>query len=63
MMTTVLNNTKKKIMALIEQLPEEVRSNDKYTLEKLKRRASCFFWYLICKGVACTKFSNIETTF
>ena len=50
-------------MALIEQLPEEVRSNDKYTLEKLKRRASCFFWYLICKEVACTKFSNIETTF
>ena len=31
MITTVLNNTNKKIMALIEQLPEEVRSNDKYT--------------------------------
>ena len=31
MTTTVLNNINKKIMALIEQLPEEVRSNDKYT--------------------------------
>ena len=31
MITTVLNNTNKKIMALIEQLPEEVRNNDKYT--------------------------------
>ena len=30
MITTVLNNTNKKIMALIEQLPEELRSNDKY---------------------------------
>ena len=29
MITTVLNNINKKIMALIEQLPEEVRSNDK----------------------------------
>ena len=28
--TTVLNNTNKKIMGLIEQLPEEVRSNNKY---------------------------------
>ena len=31
MITTVLNNTSQKIMALIEQLSEEVRSNDKYT--------------------------------
>ena len=30
MITTVWNNTNKKIMALIEQLSEEVRSNDKY---------------------------------
>ena len=34
MITTVLNNTNKKIMALIEQLPEEVRSNDKYHIHK-----------------------------
>ena len=31
MITMVLNNTSQEIMALIEQLPEEVRSNDKYT--------------------------------
>ena len=31
MITTVLNNTNKKSMALIKQLLEEVRSNDKYT--------------------------------
>ena len=31
MFTTVLNNTNKKIMALIQQLPKEVCSNDKYT--------------------------------
>ena len=31
MVTTVLNNTNKKIMELIKQLPGEVRSNDKYT--------------------------------
>ena len=30
MITTVLNNTNKKIMALIKQLPEEVRIIDKY---------------------------------
>ena len=30
MITTVWNNTNKKIMALIEQPSEEVRSNDKY---------------------------------
>ena len=30
MITTVWNNTNKKVMALIEQLSEEVRSNDKY---------------------------------
>ena len=29
--TTVLNNTNKNIMAMIEQLSEEVRSNDKYS--------------------------------
>ena len=31
MITTVLHNTNQKIMALTEQLPEEVRSKDKYT--------------------------------
>ena len=45
MITTVLNNTNKKIMALIEQLPEEVRSNDKYTYlrEVTKEELLAFF--------------------
>ena len=61
----VLNNTNKKITALIEQLPEEVRSSDKYTClrEVTKKELLAFFWYLICKGLAWTKISKIETTF
>ena len=45
MITTVLNNTNKKIMALIEQLPEEVSSNDKYTYlrEVTKEELLAFF--------------------
>ena len=45
MITTVLNNTNKKIMASIEQLPEEVRSNDKYTYlrEVTKAELLAFF--------------------
>ena len=45
MITTVLNNTNKKIMALIEQLPKEVRSNDKYTYlrEVTKAELLAFF--------------------
>ena len=34
MITMVLNNTSKKIIALIKQLPEEVHSNDKYTYHR-----------------------------
>ena len=37
MIITVLNNTNKKIMSLIEQLPEEVRSNDNvHTFSKIE---------------------------
>ena len=45
MITTVLNNTNKKIMASIEQLPKEVRSNDKYTYlrEVTKTELLAFF--------------------
>ena len=45
MITTVLNNTNKKIMASIEQLPKEVRSNDKYTYlrEVTKAELLAFF--------------------
>ena len=32
-------------------------------LRSYKRWDSFFFWYLICKGVAWTKFPKIETTF
>ena len=40
MITTVLNNTNKKIMVLIEQMPEEVYSNDKYTyLTEVKKKS------------------------
>ena len=64
MITTVLNYTNKKIMALIEQLPEEVRSNDKYTyLREVTKEELLAFWYLICKGLVWTKFSKFETTF
>ena len=45
MITTVLNNTNKKIMALIKQLPEEVSSNDKctYHREVTKEELLAFF--------------------
>ena len=51
MITTVLNNTNKKIMTLIEQLPEEVHSNDKYRylMEVTKEELLAFF------GILCTR--------
>ena len=41
-------------MTVIEQLPEEVRNNDKhiYLRKVTKRKNACFVWYLICKGFA-----------
>ena len=53
MITTVLNNTNKKIMALIEQLPEEVRSNDKYTYlrEVTKEELLTFFDISYARGL------------
>ena len=53
MITTVLNNTNKKIMALIEQLPEEVRSNDKYTYlrEVTKEDLLAFFGISYARGL------------
>ena len=51
-------------MTKIKQLPEEVCNNNKYTcLEKLRKKSLLHFWYLICKGLAWTKFSKIEMTF
>ena len=64
MTTTVLNNTNKKIMAFIEQLPEEyVVMINTNTLRSYIRRVSCFFWYLISKGLAWIKFSKTKRTF
>ena len=53
MITTVLNNTNKKIMALIKQLPEEVRSNDKctYHREVTKEELLAFFGILYARGL------------
>ena len=50
---TVLNNTNKKIMALMEQLPEEVRSNDKYTYlrEVTKEELLAFFGISYARGL------------
>ena len=52
MITTVLNNTNKKIMALTEQLFEEVRSNDKYTylMEVTKEELLAFFGIPYARG-------------
>ena len=53
MITTVLNNTNKNIMALIEQLSEEVRSNDKYTYlrEVIKEELLAFFGISYARGL------------
>ena len=53
MITTVLNNTNKKIMTLIKQLPEEVRSNDKYTYlrEVTKEELLAFFGISYARGL------------
>ena len=48
-------------MALIEQLPEEVLNNNKcrYLREVIKKKEFLdFFWYLICKGLAWTRFQD-----
>ena len=52
MITKVLNNTNKNIMALIEQLAEEVRSNDKYTYlgEVTKEELLAFFGIPYARG-------------
>ena len=65
MITAVLNNTNKKTMTLIEQLPEEVH-NHKYAYVKersYKRRAFWFFWYLICKSLIGQNFLKLREFF
>ena len=65
MITTVLNNTNKKIMALIEQLPEEVRSNDKYThlREVTKEELLAFFGISYARGLLGQNFLKLRRLF
>ena len=65
MITTVLNNTNKKIMVLIEQLPEEVHSNDKYTyLRKVrKEELLAFFGISYARGLLGQNFVKLTRLF
>ena len=65
MITTVLNYTNKKIMALIEQLPEEVRSNDKYTYlrEVTKEELLTFFDISYARGLLGQNFLKLRRLF
>ena len=65
MITTVLNNTNKKIMALIEQLPEEVHSNDKYTYlrEVRKEELLAFFGISYARGLLEQNFLKMRRPF
>ena len=62
MITTVLNNTNKKIMASIEQLPEEVRSNNKYTYlrEVTKEELLAFFGISYARGLYGQNFLKLR---
>ena len=64
MITTVLNNTNK-IMVLIEQLPEEVRSNDKYTYlgEVTKEELLAFFGASYAMGLLGQNFLKLRRLF
>ena len=65
MITTVLNNTNKKIHALIEQLPEEVRSNDKqtYLREVTKEELLVFFGISYARGLLGQNFLKLRRIF
>ena len=65
MIKTVLNNTNKKIMALIEQLPEKVRSNDKYTYltEVTKEDLLAFFGISYVRGLLRQNFLKLRRLF
>ena len=54
--TTVLNNTNKKVMTLIEKLPEEVRRNDKYTyLREVTKEERLAFLVSYMQGASLDK--------
>ena len=65
MITTVLNNTNKKIMALIEQLSEEVTSKDKYTYlrEVTKEELLGFFGISYARGLLGENFLKLRRLF
>ena len=65
MITTALNNTNKKIMALIKQLPEEVRSNDTctYHREVTKEELLAFFGFLYARGLLGQNFLKLRRCF
>ena len=65
MITTVLNNSNKKIMALIKKLPEEVRSNNKYTKlrEVTKEELLALFGISYAKGLLGQNFLKLKQLF
>ena len=65
MIATVLNKTNKKIMALIEQLPEEIRSNDKctYLREVTKEELRAFFRISYARGLLGQNFLKLRLLF
>ena len=62
MITTVLNNTNKKIMALLEHLLEEVRGIDKYTYlrEVIKEELLAFFGISYARGLLGQNFLKLR---
>ena len=65
MITMVLNNTNKKMMALIEQLPEEVHGNDKYTYlkEVTEDEIFAFFGISYARGLLGQNFLKLRRLF
>ena len=65
MITMVLNNTNKKIMALIEQLLEKARSNDSYTYlrEVTTEELLAFFSISYVRGLLGQNFLKLRRLF
>ena len=63
--TTVLNNSNNIIMAWMEQLPEEVCSNDKYTYlgEVTKKELLAYFGILYATGLLGQNFLKLRQLF
>ena len=63
--TTALNNTNKKVMVLIEQLPDEIRSNDKYTYfrEVTEQELLAIFGISYARGLLRQNFLTLRRLF